>query len=291
MSFWVLPFDSEFDMIATAFHASVKPRNFGIRAVRRIENADLWCQYASKRDVMLKRGHREKSSNLSQYEKRWVFHGSGPDVVTKVIQQGLNRSFNGKNATMYGKGCYLARDASYSTTYCASDKSGVKRMIFCRAIVGECCVGRSNQLVPDVRVTATQQLYDSTVDRKGNPSIFVTYHDAQVYPEYVVEFDSQAKTPPYKQRKPDLTNSAPDFLQAGPAPTTDDAVQQRRPVGTWGGDVDAAKGDAFKRVVFGTRTPEDQRTAVPFLPSFLPSFLPLFLPFLPFLPSFLYSFL
>ena len=30
--------------------------------------------------------------------------------------------------------------------------------------------------------------YDSTVDRTHDPTIFVTYHDAQAYPEYLVRF-------------------------------------------------------------------------------------------------------
>ena len=41
-----------------------------------------------------------------------LFHGCGPDVVDKILQQGFNRSFCGKNATFYGKGVYFARDAS-----------------------------------------------------------------------------------------------------------------------------------------------------------------------------------
>jgi len=41
-------------------------------------------------------------------------------------------------------------------------------------------------LVPAVR--HGNQLYDTTVDNMGDPSIFVTYHDAQAYPEYLVKF-------------------------------------------------------------------------------------------------------
>ena len=38
------------------------------------------------------------------------------------------------------------------------------------------------------QVRQGHQLYDSTVNNVGNPQIFVTYHDAQAYPEYLVRF-------------------------------------------------------------------------------------------------------
>ena len=45
---------------------------------------------------------------------------------------------------------------------------------------------RCDALVPAVR--SGHQLYDSTVNDMGNPGIFVTYHDAQAYPEYLIKF-------------------------------------------------------------------------------------------------------
>ena len=35
---------------------------------------------------------------------------------------------------------------------------------------------------------ANNILYDSTVDDPQNPNIFVLYHDALTYPEYIVRF-------------------------------------------------------------------------------------------------------
>ena len=50
------------------------------------------------------------------------------------------------------------------------------------------CPGIKDAVTPDIRDARTQRLYDSTVgllgnDSMSNPSIFVTYHDAQAYPE------------------------------------------------------------------------------------------------------------
>ena len=52
-------------------------------------------------------------------------------------------------------------------------------------MTGEFCRGVKNALTPDLRNAAKNQLYDSTVDNVRDPSIFVTYHDAQAYPEYM----------------------------------------------------------------------------------------------------------
>ena len=106
------------------------------------------------------------------------------------MQQGFNRSFCGKNATLYGKGVYFARDASYSTfpLYCAPDAQGVQTIFLVRAVVGQWSKGVKDALTPDVRDAARNILYDCTVDNVKDPSIFVTYHDAQAYPEYMIKF-------------------------------------------------------------------------------------------------------
>jgi len=124
----------------------------------------------------------------SRFERVWLFHGTDETTVPKIYQQGFNRSFCGKNATMFGKGVYFARDASYSssTTYSKPNGAGVQHMFLCRVVVGEYCMGKKDALTPDVRVG--HQLYDCTVNDMSNPGIFVTYHDAQAYPEYLVRF-------------------------------------------------------------------------------------------------------
>ena len=59
-------------------------------------------------------------------------------------------------------------------------------MFLCRVVTGEFCLGESNAAVPPARTGDI--LFDSTVDNVRDPSIFVTYHDAQAYPEYLVKF-------------------------------------------------------------------------------------------------------
>lgn len=35
--------------------------------------------------------------------------------------------------------------------------------------------------------------YDSTVNRLERPDLYVTYHDAQAYPEYVIKFSQETE--------------------------------------------------------------------------------------------------
>ena len=164
-----------------------KSKRWQIVSVQRVQSLSMWQSYAVKRQTILMRenalGDLEQEGKL---DKRWLFHGTDEDTVYKIIVMGFNRSFAGKNAVMYGKGVYFARDASYSDDYANADSEGIKRMFLCRVVVGEYCQGYNERLVPDVRVGQT--LYDSTVNCMKEPIMYVTYHDAQAYPEYLIKY-------------------------------------------------------------------------------------------------------
>merc|ERR1719460_2252634 len=177
--------------LSAKFMSTMRSSRVSIRSITRIQNVSMWQSYAVKRIGVMKRdtGTQYDSSRL---ERVYLFHGTSQDTADKIMQQGFNRSFCGKNATAYGKGVYFARDAAYSSsrTYSVPDSRGVQRMFMVRVTVGEFCRGNSGQIAPDVLDPSTNTLYDTTVDNLHDPSIFVTYHDAQAYPEYMIEFTS-----------------------------------------------------------------------------------------------------
>ena len=74
-------------------------------------------------------------------------------------------------------------EASSSPAYAVPDNSGYQYIMACRVVVGEYCLGVQDALTPRVRDSRTNMLYDTTVDDEFDPSIYVTYHDAQAYPE------------------------------------------------------------------------------------------------------------
>ena len=102
-------------------------------------------------------------------------------------------SFCGKNATRLGNGVYFARDASYSvdTRYSVPNSTGVQQIFLCRVVVGEYCEGTEGCVAPSERAGFAHLRYDSTVDRLDAAGIFVTYHDCQAYPEYLVSFSQR----------------------------------------------------------------------------------------------------
>ena len=151
---------SERDRVTAAFMKTLGS-HVQVIDVERIQNLSLWRSYATKRwDII----SREGRASQARYERVWLFHGTDEVTAEKIVQQGFNRIFAGRNATVYGRGVYFARDASYSSspTYSKPNKNGVQHMFLSRVAVGEFCVGSSGALVPPVRTGL--MLFDSTVD-------------------------------------------------------------------------------------------------------------------------------
>ena len=194
----------EYDNVYKAFMSTLYSfhRPIKVKSIVRVQNLAMWQSYVVKRQTICYRDLGDKIDDddlrkraMRRFERSWLWHGSNVEVMDKILQQGFNRSFCGKNATMYGKGVYFARDASYSAypTYAVPDNKGYQYMMACRVVVGEYCRGVQDAVTPDIRDHKTQSLYDSTVgllsnDTMDNPSIYVTYHDAQAYPEYLITF-------------------------------------------------------------------------------------------------------
>jgi hypothetical protein len=199
--FPVDPGSEEYARVETAFMLTLfdptrglHRNQFTIQSVERIQNMDLWNLYVAKRKSVCGRKSPKDAQNLV---RNWLFHGCSGDVTDEISQGGFNRSFVGRHATAYGKGIYFARDASYSTypMYSERDANGVQSIFLARVVVGEYCLGVQDALVPAMRDATTHAHYDSTVDNLQNPNIFVTYNDAQAYPEYLIKF-KQDGTPP-----------------------------------------------------------------------------------------------
>jgi hypothetical protein len=149
--------DSEREAVVDSFMSTLRPPHFdkNVRVVKveRIQNLAMWQSYVVKRQTICYRetGHTADNDDddiqlkaLQRFERKWLFHGSNQEVLDKILQQGFNRSFCGKNATAYGKGVYFARDASYSAypIYAVPDRKGQQYMLACRVVVGEYCRGK-----------------------------------------------------------------------------------------------------------------------------------------------------
>ena len=172
----VLDEDSEeYDCVRSHFIASFSGRVASMR-IERVQNRSLFDLYLLKK------------SQMTTPNEKWLFHGSDARAVQSMCQTGFNRSYAGKNAIAFGKGCYFALNSRYSNQYAGRDcATQSRRIIVAWVAIGKHCDGNSTMCAP-------KEGYDTTSNAKhkvGEPTIFVTYNDAQSYPAYVVTYHTE----------------------------------------------------------------------------------------------------
>ncbi len=183
---FVLPTTSdEYKSVFTSFQQTINGKYTAIIQIERIQNERWYAQYlAHNRDFQ----KRHKTDT----EKR-LYHGCPETAVNLIIEDCFNRSFAGKNGkfcfdllhiyylfigTAYGVGVYFSSNASYSHGYASPNATGERRMFVARVLVGKTTRGNGSM--------KTRPLgFDSTTDENH---IFVTYHDAQAYAEYLITY-------------------------------------------------------------------------------------------------------
>ena len=80
--------------------------------------------------------------------------------------------------TSFGVGVYFSSDPIYSNQFAKPNSKGEKSMFLARVLIGNTIIGN-----PSMKTRPPG--YDTTTD--GN-HIFVTYHDAQAYAEYLITY-------------------------------------------------------------------------------------------------------
>ncbi|NXG20478.1 PAR12 polymerase, partial [Grallaria varia] len=149
-----------------------------IKRICRVQNPSLWELYQWQKELM------QKSNVGKAVDERFLFHGTNKKDIDAICQQNFDWRICGLNGTVYGKGSYFARDASYSDRYCGADSC--KTMFLARVLVGEFTCGSSDYVRPPMK--DSQNFYDSCVNDVFNPSIFVIFEKQQIYPEYLIEY-------------------------------------------------------------------------------------------------------
>ncbi|NXQ87462.1 PAR12 polymerase, partial [Nyctibius grandis] len=150
-----------------------------IKRIRRVQNPSLWVLYQWQKEQM------QKCNGGKAADERFLFHGTSKKYIDAICQQNFDWRICGLHGTVYGKGSYFARDASYSHNYCRED-SFLKTMFLARVLVGEFTRGDSSYVRPPLK--DNQNFYDSCVNSFSNPSIFVIFEKQQIYPEYLIEY-------------------------------------------------------------------------------------------------------
>lgn len=169
----------EHNEIKELFEKSME--GFAIRRLLRNQNPSLWQVFQWQKEQM------RKKNGGKMVDERLLFHGTSASHLHDICGQNFDWRICGIHGTLYGKGSYFAKDASYSHQYCQPDTS-FKMMFVARVLVGDYVQGNMTYLRPPPRPDQRNSFYDSCVDSLLDPSVFVIFEKHQIYPEYVIEY-------------------------------------------------------------------------------------------------------
>ncbi|XP_040327766.1 zinc finger CCCH-type antiviral protein 1 [Herpailurus yagouaroundi] len=157
----------EYDTISERFKASMK--NFKIENIKKIKNTKLLNAFERKKMKM-----NNKRENI-------LFCATSRAHVESICANNFDWILHGTDENKYGRGNYFRKDAIYSHKNCRYDTKNIV-MFVARVLVGDFTQGAVGSISPP------PPPYDSYVDARLNPSVFVIFEKDQIYPEYVIEY-------------------------------------------------------------------------------------------------------
>lgn len=123
------------------------------------------------------------SEQRGEIKEELLFHGTRADLIDTIAREGFDTSKNINSG--YGNGTYFAKNAKYSVSYMKSkDEYGISYMFMAKVIIGKIEIGSPN--------ISKQLDYDTLVNNKENPTIFVTPYRYGAYPKYIIAFHKEA---------------------------------------------------------------------------------------------------
>ncbi|KAM6937071.1 protein mono-ADP-ribosyltransferase PARP12 [Xenentodon cancila] len=167
----------DYNMIEKLFKATMPQSR--IYSIERIQNPYLWGIFQWQKKGM----QQENGGKL--VDQKYLFHGTEETFIKPICNQNFDWRICGAHGTLYGKGSYFAKDASYSDRY--SRGSPHKIMVVALVLVGEYTKGASSYVRPPQKA-GSRTFYDSCVDNERNPSIYVIFEKMQIYPEYLIKY-------------------------------------------------------------------------------------------------------
>ncbi|XP_036904998.1 zinc finger CCCH-type antiviral protein 1 [Sturnira hondurensis] len=163
--------DTEYARISEHFKATMK--TVKIEKIRKIVNTELLTAFKRRKEKM-------KNSN-----EKILFCATSRAHIDSICANNFNRTMHETPDTRYGKGHYFMRDAISAHKSCHYDPQNTV-MFAARVLVGNPIEGNPGYMTPP-------SLWDSCVDSRANPSVFVIFQKDQIYPEYVIEYTEADK--------------------------------------------------------------------------------------------------
>uniref|UniRef100_A0A8C6RA57 Zinc finger CCCH-type antiviral protein 1 n=1 Tax=Nannospalax galili TaxID=1026970 RepID=A0A8C6RA57_NANGA len=163
--------DEEYIRISEQFKTSMK--QFKIEKMKRIWNQKLSDAF------------QRKKLRMRNKEEVLLFHATRHAYVDYICKNNFECALHESRETRYGKGIYFAKEAIYSHKNCPYDARNIV-MFVARVLVGDFIEGNK-------MYTSLPSLYDSCVDTRLNPSVFVIFEKDQIYPAYMIEYSDTDK--------------------------------------------------------------------------------------------------
>ncbi|CAM2721829.1 unnamed protein product [Rotaria socialis] len=164
---------NEYKTVHDEFNQLMKGKIKKIIQIERIQNQRWYFQYLAHKKDFFKR--------LNKNTEKRLYHASKFKLNNSIINDCFNRSFaglHGLNSTAYGMGVYFSSDPSYCHHFAKPNSNGERSMFIAQVLIGETILGNSS-------MKTRPPGYDTTTD--GN-HIFVIYHDAQAYAQYLITY-------------------------------------------------------------------------------------------------------
>lgn len=174
----------EFQDVVKTFYESIQEYHSKIRIIKveKLMNRLLFHQYKLKKSSVLQHA-------TYPIVERTLYHGTSESSVKEICVHGFNRSFCGKNATVYGQGVYFAINSSLSVqdTYSPPNEDGYKFIFVSKVLTGDYTKGCHSMKTAPLKQTGNIPLrYDSVTDDITRPTMFVIFNDTQAFPEYLI---------------------------------------------------------------------------------------------------------
>ncbi|XP_035953289.1 zinc finger CCCH-type antiviral protein 1 isoform X2 [Halichoerus grypus] len=163
----------EYAMISEYFKTSMK--NFKIEKIKKIKNTKLLNIF------------ERKKMKMNNRMEKLLFYATSRIHVESICKNNFDWILHGTGETKYGKGIYFTKDAIHSHKNCQGDTKNIV-MFVARVLVGDFTQGEMGSTGPP------PPPYDSYVDIRLNPSVFVIFEKNQIYPEYVIEYTELDKS-------------------------------------------------------------------------------------------------
>ena len=134
-------------------------------------NLNLWNKFVTELEAKNVPRPFSVLSVGGNAKSKLLFHGTTSTDPMLVIEshEGLDHRFNGKNATMYGKGVYFHKESRYCHSYAHVTPSNTRIILLANVLVGNSVAQESDptRFVPPLLPNSQVERYDSINNSKG----------------------------------------------------------------------------------------------------------------------------